>query len=81
MTRSVLEGVSSAHHLVAPQPAECYTISASPLDYRTPIRDWECSWALSRPILHPHRGRSSQPPGSKLPRKLSGAVVVLLCLI
>ena len=45
---------------------------------RTPICSRDCDWeALSRPISHPHTGRSSHPPRSRPLRGLNCAIVVL----
>ena len=63
------------------QPVACCTISASaPRPQYDPLcdiaeGDWE---ALSRPISHPHTGRSTQPPRSKPLRGLNRSIVVLL---
>ena len=53
--------------LAPPHPLNCH---------RTPSAIGSAIWAaLSRPISHPHTGRSSQPPRSKPLKRLNSAIV------
>ena len=68
--------MESLHHLSGPLNWLNAILSLlQPLDrFRALSCDWE---VLSRPILHPDTGRSSQPPRAKPLRGLNRRIVVL----